>query len=88
MTSASAKLAKKRKTKNVSNDKLLLKKKTRDGKKARFLNNLEQNDSQRKRINSNVNKWFISLLILFGKENMLGKSIQLSFGVVRDKRKN
>ena len=59
MTSASVKLAKKRKTKNVSNDKLLLKKKTRDGKKARFLNNLEQNDSQRKGINSNVNKWFI-----------------------------
>ena len=38
-------------------------------------------------INSNVNKQFISLQFLLGKENMSGKSIQLPFGVVREKSK-
>ena len=61
--------------------KILLKKKKPEEKKAKLLTELETNNLHMKCINSNINK---------NKNNtqhVRGKSIQLPFGVVRDKTK-
>ena len=68
------------------------KKKKPEEKKAKLLSVLETNNLHMKCINSNINKnknknfvYFIN--IFFRTQHVRGKSIQLPFGVVRDKAK-
>lgn len=69
----------------------ILPKKAR-GKKTKLLSKLETNDLHISYINSkvNINKWcenFVYFITIFIEDNMSGESIQVPFGVIRDKTK-
>ena len=62
------------------------------GKKTKLLSKLETNDLHASCINSkvNINNWcknFVYFITIFIEDNMSGESIQVPFGVIRDKTK-